>query len=107
MVKGELRDFDLNHSKSKISLKEYLRILSRKTGVLFAATAKVGAIIGGGDDQEVNSLSTYGHNLKHTLSAICEKKISTAKRNLHQLKNSEAKEILIEFTEKIQPHPDG
>jgi octaprenyl-diphosphate synthase len=47
----------------KISVDEYLNIISRKTAVFFAAAAQLGAIISNADEKTCKSLYDFGHNL--------------------------------------------
>ena len=46
-----------------ISEEEYLRMIELKTAVLIAASAKIGAIIGGADDKDSDLLYEFGRNL--------------------------------------------
>ena len=41
----------------------YLRVIERKTAVLFAAATRLGALLAGADDASVEALHTYGLNL--------------------------------------------
>lgn len=45
------------------NIEEYIEIIEKKTGSLFRAAAEVGAILGGGAENEVNALSNYGMQL--------------------------------------------
>lgn len=42
---------------------DYLKIIEAKTAALFEAAARSGALCGGGDDQAVDAMRTYGRNL--------------------------------------------
>ena len=42
---------------------EYLTMISGKTAALFEASAKIGAIIGGGDEESIRQLGEYGWNM--------------------------------------------
>ena len=57
----EGQDLDMAFEQRKIvGEKEYLHMISKKTGVLFQLAAKGGGRIGGGSDAEVDALSNYG-----------------------------------------------
>jgi octaprenyl-diphosphate synthase len=47
----------------KISVDEYLDIISRKTAVFFASAAQLGAIISNADEKMCKNLHDFGHNL--------------------------------------------
>jgi geranylgeranyl diphosphate synthase type I len=49
--------------RTRITEEEYLDMIHKKTAVLFELAAKGGAIIGGGSQNEINSLTDYGLNL--------------------------------------------
>ena len=58
------QQFDIDFEKAVIvTEKEYLRMIELKTAVLLAASAKIGAIIGGADDKQADSLYEFGKNL--------------------------------------------
>jgi geranylgeranyl diphosphate synthase type II len=58
------QQLDMDYEKATIvTLKEYMRMIELKTAVLFAASAKTGAIIGGADDKDADLLFEYGKNL--------------------------------------------
>jgi len=58
------QQLDIDFEKAAIvSQEEYLRMIELKTAVLLAASAKIGAIIGGSDDREANLLYEFGRNL--------------------------------------------
>jgi geranylgeranyl diphosphate synthase, type II len=58
------QQLDIDFEKSTIvSHEEYLRMIELKTAALIAASAKVGAIIGGADDKDAEILYEYGRNL--------------------------------------------
>lgn len=41
----------------------YARIIAKKTAVLFAAATKLGALLGGGSQEQIDALEQYGFNL--------------------------------------------
>jgi octaprenyl-diphosphate synthase len=47
----------------KIDVEEYLKIISKKTAVFFAAAAQLGAIISKADSKTCKLLYNFGHNL--------------------------------------------
>jgi geranylgeranyl diphosphate synthase type II len=58
------QQLDIDFEKTIIvSENEYLRMIELKTAVLLAASAKIGAIIGGADDKDSELLYEFGRNL--------------------------------------------
>ena len=58
------QQFDIDFEKAVIVTEnEYLRMIELKTAVLLAASAKIGAIIGGADDKQADYLYEFGRNL--------------------------------------------
>ena len=58
------QQLDIDFEKAAIvSHEEYLRMIELKTAVLLAASAKIGAIIGGADDKDSDLLYEFGRNL--------------------------------------------
>ena len=58
------QQLDIDFEKATIVLQaEYLRMIELKTAVLLAASAKIGAIIGGADDKDSEILYEFGRNL--------------------------------------------
>jgi geranylgeranyl diphosphate synthase type II len=58
------QQLDIDYEKAAIvSHEEYLRMIELKTAVLLAASAKIGAIIGGADDHDAELLYEFGRNL--------------------------------------------
>lgn len=49
--------------KNNVSEEEYMTMIYKKTGALFEASAKIGAILGGGSEEMVEALGNYGKNL--------------------------------------------
>lgn len=55
------QQLDIEFEKRKIiAEEEYLEMIRKKTAVLFRLTARGGAIIGGGNQDEINALTDYG-----------------------------------------------
>jgi len=62
MSEGEM--MEIRFSKEiEISEDDYIKVLEYKTASLFEACAKIGAIIGGGDDDEVHAMTSFGNLL--------------------------------------------
>jgi geranylgeranyl diphosphate synthase type II len=59
---GQQLDIDFEKS-AVVSEEEYLEMIELKTAALLAASAKIGAIIGGADDKESDLLYEFGRNL--------------------------------------------
>ncbi|MDT5060134.1 MAG: octaprenyl-diphosphate synthase [Acidobacteriota bacterium] len=62
MTEGELLQLTML-GKTEITEEEYLDILQRKTAYLFSACCEIGAIMGGADRVQQESLREYGMNL--------------------------------------------
>jgi geranylgeranyl diphosphate synthase, type II len=50
-------------TRDDVTLREYIKMIGKKTAALLEACCRVGAIIGGGTDGEVEALADYGVNL--------------------------------------------
>ncbi|MBS3815531.1 MAG: polyprenyl synthetase family protein [Hadesarchaea archaeon] len=59
ICQGQALDMEFEERKN-VSESEYMNMIERKTGVLFEASTKVGALLGGGNREEINSLADYG-----------------------------------------------
>jgi geranylgeranyl diphosphate synthase type I len=59
ICEGQEHDMDFERRKI-IDEKEYLHMISKKTGVLFQLAAKGGGRVGGGSPEEVDALAAYG-----------------------------------------------
>jgi geranylgeranyl diphosphate synthase, type II len=59
---GQQSDMDFEKA-ALVTRDEYLRMIELKTAVLLAASAKIGALLGGGDDKDSELLYEYGKNL--------------------------------------------
>jgi geranylgeranyl diphosphate synthase type II len=58
------QQLDMDYEKAVIvAQEEYLRMIELKTAALIAAAAKIGTIIGGGDDKDADLLYEFGINL--------------------------------------------
>ncbi|MBU1680085.1 MAG: polyprenyl synthetase family protein [Bacteroidetes bacterium] len=50
-------------TKSKVTIEEYLQMISKKTAALAEVCCSIGAILGGGSKTEISLLKNYGKNL--------------------------------------------
>ncbi len=60
MAEGEYSELTIDPKAYKLNWDEYLRIIADKTAALFETSARLGALIAGGDDKEVAALASYG-----------------------------------------------
>jgi len=63
MCEGEFWELKVDPAVYRLTKEEYVRMITLKTASLFQTSAKLGAIIGGGDEAAVSSLSSYGLQL--------------------------------------------
>ncbi|MDQ1275874.1 MAG: geranylgeranyl diphosphate synthase, type [Euryarchaeota archaeon] len=59
ICEGQWLDMDFE-TRKKVTEYEYLEMVEKKTSVLYAAAAKIGAILGGASDEVAEALSEYG-----------------------------------------------
>ena len=50
-------------SRETVSMDEYFEMIDKKTARLFSAACEIGGMIGGGNQEQVNALATYGRAL--------------------------------------------
>jgi geranylgeranyl diphosphate synthase type I len=62
ICEGQHLDMEFEQ-RTTVSEKDYLAMIKKKTAVLFELSAKGGVLIGGGTQQEIDALSTYGTSL--------------------------------------------
>jgi geranylgeranyl diphosphate synthase type I len=62
ICRGQAEDMLLTGRK-KVTEREYLGMIGRKTGALMEASTKIGAILGGGAPRQVQALAQYGRLL--------------------------------------------
>jgi len=62
LCEGQQQDVNFENT-SKVSYKDYLRMISNKTAVLTAAALKIGALIAGADKKDAQHLYNYGLNV--------------------------------------------
>jgi octaprenyl-diphosphate synthase len=63
MAEGEYSELTIDPQIYKLSWDEYLEIIADKTAALFETSAKLGALIAGGNPKEVSALAEYGKSL--------------------------------------------
>jgi len=59
LAEGQQMDMDFE-TRKEVSSEEYLKMIERKTAVLYSAAAQGGAIVGGGSEAQQESLFEYG-----------------------------------------------
>ena len=59
MSEGEMLEVRLA-SERTVQLDDYINVLTYKTASIFEASSKIGAIIGGGNDEQINALTNFG-----------------------------------------------
>ena len=59
ICEGQWLDMDFE-KREKVTESEYLEMVEKKTSVLYAAAAKIGALLGGASDETANALFEYG-----------------------------------------------
>ncbi|MBI2126118.1 MAG: polyprenyl synthetase family protein [Thaumarchaeota archaeon] len=63
MCEGEYLELRVDPKSYSMNWDEYVEIISKKTASLFQTAARLGSIIGGGSEEEIEALSSYGLNL--------------------------------------------
>jgi octaprenyl-diphosphate synthase len=62
MSEGEMMEIQMGRNPD-ISIRDYIQVLENKTASLFEASSKIGAILGGGTQDEIHSMAAFGHLL--------------------------------------------
>lgn len=62
VCEGQQYDMDFEHEEN-VTMDQYMRMIGLKTAVLIACAAKMGAVIGGADDEASGNLYRYGYSL--------------------------------------------
>jgi len=62
MTEGEMMEIKLG-KEMDISEDDYIKVLEFKTASLFEASAKIGAITGGGDEDQIHTMTSFGNLL--------------------------------------------
>jgi len=60
MIGGQAIDLECENLETDIATVEYMHI--HKTGALLSASLEIGALLGGGSDEQTRSLKRYGHH---------------------------------------------
>ena len=60
MSEGEIMEIKLA-DQPKMGEDDYIKVLELKTASLFEASAKIGAILGGGQEEEIHAMATFGN----------------------------------------------
>ncbi len=63
MCEGELRELGIEPKTHQLSWDEYIDLIFQKTASLFEVSAKIGAMVGGGTENQIRILSRYGRLL--------------------------------------------
>ncbi len=50
-------------SMKRVSVKDYLEMVEKKTGVLLEAAARIGGVCGGGSNEQIEALGKFAHNI--------------------------------------------
>lgn len=59
ICQGQASDMDFE-DRDFVKESEYIKMVERKTGALIEASTRIGALIGGGSDKEIEALTEYG-----------------------------------------------
>ncbi len=59
MSEGEMLEVRLGSTQS-VQLDDYINVLTYKTASIFEASSKIGAIVGGGSDEQISALTNFG-----------------------------------------------
>lgn len=62
MSEGEIMEIKLAEAL-KFGEDDYIKVLEQKTASLFEASAKIGAILGGGEEEKIHAMATFGNFL--------------------------------------------
>ena len=62
MSEGEVLEGKLEESED-VTFEDYIKVMDYKTATAFEIAAKLGAIIGGGDEEKISGLAEYGKNI--------------------------------------------
>jgi octaprenyl-diphosphate synthase len=131
MSEGEFEEVKAFRDARTLSGDEYIDIISKKTASLFEASATIGAMVGKAREHEAKALSNYGRLLgvayqirddiadmgkskqnsivsflgedirSNCLDEMSKSKILEAKKNLKELRSSEAKNLLMELADFV------
>ena len=60
MSEGEVMEMKLNEGNN-ITETDYIKVLENKTASLFESSARIGAILGGGNDEDIQAMGNFGN----------------------------------------------
>ncbi|MGD1837958.1 MAG: polyprenyl synthetase family protein [Nitrososphaeraceae archaeon] len=60
MSEGEMMEINLNKNQV-ITEDDYIKVLENKTASLFESSARIGAILGGGNEEDIKSMGNFGN----------------------------------------------
>lgn len=60
MSEGEVMEMKLNKDNN-ITETDYIKVLENKTAALFESSARIGAILGGGNDEDIQAMGNFGN----------------------------------------------
>ena len=60
MSEGEVMEMKLNKDNN-ITETDYIKVLENKTAALFESSARIGAILGGGTDEDIQAMGNFGN----------------------------------------------
>ncbi len=63
MAEGEYSELTIDPQVYNLTWDEYLKIIADKTAALFETSAKLGALVAGGNEKETEALAKYGKSL--------------------------------------------
>jgi len=69
LIDGQAQDLSFEH-RDRVSVEECLEMEGNKTGALLAASASVGAVLAGIDDDKADALERYGYHLGLAFQAV-------------------------------------
>jgi len=108
MAEGEYSELTIDPQVYNLTWDEYLKIIADKTAALFETSAKLGALIAGGDEKEVSALAEYGRSLgiAYQLRGDLLDWRSQDKIALGLLKNHSESEVVGKMTALSQTHAE-
>lgn len=60
MCEGEFEELKIDPELYNLKWNDYIYLISQKTASLFQTSSRIGGIIGGGNEKEIEAISTYG-----------------------------------------------
>jgi len=62
VCEGQALDLEFE-KRPDVSVRDYFRMIGKKTGRLFSAAGEIGGLVGGGSQKQIGALSEFGHHL--------------------------------------------